>query len=319
MNEVELVTQLRAEVPLTERRPRSNMQSSGHAGGSGRSRALSELAASAASGGRCGRSAAPLRRQSCPVAERVAAASQSAVAVPAAARSVASRRPRCILAAPALQRNSSITRPGRQPPRPHVPAPHDWIYVKAEYAQSTAGSGGFLFGPPNERDVGPQWIRADWRSTRATCRPPRLQSRWTGGTLGGWKSISPSYLNSLPTVPAKLEAIILAEQQPADALVRARMNVGDIQRHLDAADRTAEGSGCRRSWRQPCTGSLPAFPGCISIAPPTWQAEPALASTWCRRLVKQELVINPVSYTYMGRPDVAIRAHESVATDGTRR
>ena len=34
--------------------------------------------------------------------------------------------------------------------------------VKVEDAGSSAGSGGFLFGPPDERVIGAQWIRADW-------------------------------------------------------------------------------------------------------------------------------------------------------------
>ena len=97
-----------------------------------------------------------------------------------------------------------------------APGPHDWVYMKVEQADSTAGGGGFLFGPPNKREFYLSWIRVDFGAGAAlpnfpaSMPPPTVvHTRLTFGTggpfgLGGWKSVSYRYLASLPTSPAAL-------------------------------------------------------------------------------------------------------------------
>src|SRR6266851_5212983 len=109
----------------------------------------------------------------------------------------------------------------------HAPSPHEWVFLKTESAGSAAGSGGFLFGPPDKRIIGLHWIRVDWRAyasldlnVRSSLPASKVVhgqiriSPGAGGTLGGWKSIRYSYLNSLPADPAGLESVILADNKP---------------------------------------------------------------------------------------------------------
>ncbi len=345
MNEVELVTAFRAEVPLTDVSPQVNevvmtvIRDRAH--------------------GRTPRSAPPRRRPvrpivrrplrlavACLVASAIAAAGAIGFAVtrgPAGPAEIAwSGRPMAPAsgmiyrtvgrARTAAQLVDYATRLASTAPAT-APAPHDWIYVKAEYADSTAGSGGFLFGPPNERDVSLQWIRADWREyadyaghISASLGPQAVVhghldfSPGGGGTLGGWKSISYSYLNSLPTVPAKLEAIILADNNPRMPWFAPDRNVAIFNAISTLLIGQLEGV-----WMPPKLAAtmyrvLQTLPGvhfdsATDLAGRTGLGFYLVIDGW----YKQELVINPVSYTYMGDLTVAIRAHESVATDGTRR
>ena len=122
---------------------------------------------------------------------------------------------------------------------PRPPSPHDWVYVKTETAGSTAGSGGFLFGPPDTRVIGLQWIRVDQReSATFTGRVPAdlpptavvhgrilVSPDGGSGTLGGWTNTSYRYLNSLPSEPAKLAAVILADNNPRMPWYSSQPNV----------------------------------------------------------------------------------------------
>ena len=107
-----------------------------------------------------------------------------------------------------------------------APGRRDWVYMKIEFADSTKGSGGFLFGAPNERAFSLNWVRVDWREYAGTqsfpvSLPPQTVvhthisiSRGGSGSLGGWKSVRYAYLNSLPTDPARLRAVILSQNNP---------------------------------------------------------------------------------------------------------
>lgn len=44
----------------------------------------------------------------------------------------------------------------------HAPSPHEWVFVKDLHADSSAGSGRFLFGPPDKRILDLSWNRVDW-------------------------------------------------------------------------------------------------------------------------------------------------------------
>src|SRR5215813_1071755 len=42
-----------------------------------------------------------------------------------------------------------------------APKPDEWVAVKVEYADSSKGSGGYIFGPPDERKISLVWYRGD--------------------------------------------------------------------------------------------------------------------------------------------------------------
>ena len=119
------------------------------------------------------------------------------------------------------------------------PKPNEWIVVKTEFADSSGGGGGYLFGPADERKVDLTWYRAGGcevasvPSVAASLPPARtvvgqLTIDPNGGavgctpdsTLGGWKSVSYSYLSSLPSDPAALEQVLLANDPPNGTMTR---------------------------------------------------------------------------------------------------
>src|SRR5258708_6929812 len=95
------------------------------------------------------------------------------------------------------------------------PKPDEWIYTKTLAATSSAGEGGMLFGPPDGRAVQQSWNRVDGRP-HAYLHHGKLvfSSLLPAGavapTPGGWPNISYPYLDSLPSSPAKLTAVIEA-------------------------------------------------------------------------------------------------------------
>jgi hypothetical protein len=204
-----------------------------------------------------------------------------------------------------------------------IPSLHEWVYVKAENAQSSAGTGGFLFGPPDERVTWQQWTRVD-QQMHAGYYHGHLQfsPAGPGVTLGGWKSISPTYLNSLPDDPARLEAIIVASNSnPNMPWYVGRNKAYTIFNAIFAliSDGQTEGTWVPPKLQAAMYRILAGLPG-VRFDPTTDLAGRQgmgfymLPGGW----EKQEIVINPVSYAYMGFEWVALRAHADVGTDGTR-
>ena len=119
------------------------------------------------------------------------------------------------------------------PGRP--PKPNEWVVVKTEFADSSGGSGGYLFGPPDKREIELSWFSGETCGPAfslppvpATLAPGKTvtgtltnggggQSRigCDGTMLGGWKSVSYDYLSSLPTDPAALEAVLADAEGPS--------------------------------------------------------------------------------------------------------
>ncbi len=213
-----------------------------------------------------------------------------------------------------------------------APGPHDWIFVKTETADSSAGSGGFLFGPPNKRIIGLNWIRADWRryaslNVRVHASLPasavvrgKLQiSPGGGGTLGGWKSIRYSYLSSLPTDPAGLESVILADNLPRMPWYFKAHNVAIFSAIATLLQGETEGAWIPPKLAATTYRVLQLLPGVHFEAGTDLAGRSGIGlymviDGW----YKQELVINPDTYTFMGAKTVAVKAHVDVATDGTR-
>ncbi len=337
MNELDLLMRMRAEVPLGDPSPAAQ------------SAVLAAVGAGAAKHSVRGRLAIPIRRKplllaaTAVTAAAVAAASfgfaasgnapvayvfswsgRPTASGPVAAGSVGRAHTEAQLVEFASR--SAAASPGKPP------APADWIYIKTEVASSSAGSGGFLFGPPNERQINLQWIRADWREYAAyQGSVPADLPPWTvvhghisvspggGGGLGGWKSVSYSYLVSLPTDPARLETVILADNNPRMPWYAKPDNVaifGAIATLL-----TGQEVGVRIPPRLAVTmyRVLQILPGVHFDAATDLAGRSGLGlymviDGW----YKHELVINPTTYTFMGDKEVAVAAHKNVATDGTR-
>lgn len=117
-------------------------------------------------------------------------------------------------AASAAQLVDYATRAAAAAPR-FDPKPHDWIYTKTLDATSSAGEGGMLFGSPDGRAVEQSWLRVDGRQTAYLSHGKLVVSRLlprgaVGPTPGGWPNITYRYLDSLPSSPASLKAVIEA-------------------------------------------------------------------------------------------------------------
>lgn len=214
----------------------------------------------------------------------------------------------------------------------HAPKPHDWVAVKLEQAQSSKGGGGFMFGPPDERQVTLQWIRVDGCAISSDVIVPMnlspastLSGRLSvhpytcdQADLAGWKSNSYKYLNSLPTDPAALESVILANNPPGgyiptrtDAIFDAIYNLLANGEPLGAVIPPKLSAALYRILRQ--------LPGVHFESGTDLAGRQGLGFYLVLEgYFKEELMIDPLTYRYMGYKDVATTDHTDNATDGTR-
>ena len=133
------------------------------------------------------------------------------------------------------------------------------------------------------------------------------------------RSIRYSYLNSLPADPAGLESVILADNKPRMPWYARPRNVAIFDAISTLLPRPERGCVDPAEARRQHVPGSPAVP---------WRAlrqrdRPRRRTgiglyTVIDGWYKQELVIDPETYTFMGAKTVAIEAHKSVATDGTR-
>jgi hypothetical protein len=225
---------------------------------------------------------------------------------------------------------AAATVPGR------APNPGEWVAVKIEHAGSSGGEGGYLFGPPDTRDISLSWIRADGCAEASTPPIPAttapgatISGKLTiatsgvysagcqGTTLGGWKSVSYSYLDSLPTDPAALEDVLAQSAGPVVAGNRAQAIFQAIDELLDAGEMA--GVVVPPQLSAALYRVLQQLPGVEFESATDLAGRQGLGFYMVLEgYYKLELVIDPVTYTFMGFKDVAIRDHAMVGTDGTR-
>ncbi|HEY6788339.1 MAG TPA: CU044_5270 family protein [Trebonia sp.] len=212
----------------------------------------------------------------------------------------------------------------------HAPRPDQWIALKTETATSSAGEGGYLFGPPNERVIGLQWRKVDGTAVAAGINAPatmpathtistKLMISPDGmgnGTLSGWLSIKYNYLDSLPTNPQALKQVILAQDNPS---YEPNQDVAVF----DAIDTLfygeTEGALIPPRLAAALYGVLHLLPEVhfdtgTDLAGRTGLGFYMILDGYDKR----EIVINPVTYAYMGAKSVAIKDHTLTGTDGTR-
>jgi len=216
------------------------------------------------------------------------------------------------------------------------PKPGEWVVVKTELADSSGGGGGYLFGPPDERKVGLTWYRAGGcevasvPSVAASLPPARtVVGKLTivpsggavgctsGSTLGGWKSVSYSYLSSLPADPATLEQVLLANDPPNGTMTRDDAIYDAIYTLFSAG--AFEGVEIPPKLEAALYRVLQQLPG-VHFETAADLAGRTGLGFWrvTEGYLKQELVIDPVTYAFMGYEDVAVADHAMVGTDGTR-
>lgn len=216
--------------------------------------------------------------------------------------------------------------PGRPPRR------DQWVFMKTEVATSSAGNGGFLFGPPDGVVIGLQWIKVDWSEDAtldanipAHLRPGQLVhgtvriSPDGGGTLCGWPSVSYRYLSSLPADPAALAAVIRANNAPDVSCLPGPDNVMIFEAIRTLLQGETEGAWVPPKLAASMYRLLQRLPGVrfdagIDLAGRSGIGLSMVQDGW----YKEDLVINPMTYQFMGSETIAVRAHVSAGTDGMR-
>jgi hypothetical protein len=219
-----------------------------------------------------------------------------------------------------------------------APGPGEWVAVKAEFADSSKGSGGYVFGPPDERKITLTWYRADMCAAASVPAVPAslpptstvtgkltVDTRFAGAgcglfgsTLGGWKSTTYPYLESLPTDPAALESALLAGDPPGGLIPTREDAIFDAIYNLLTAGEP-QGIVVPARLQAALYRVLQQLPGVHFETAADLAGRTGLGFWMVREgYLKEEVVIDPVTYAYMGYEDVAIKDHVMTGTDGTR-
>jgi hypothetical protein len=222
-----------------------------------------------------------------------------------------------------------------------APKPDEWVVTKSEQAltsQEEQGTIGTPFGPLNLRRVFLEWFRADGcYKTNILEFPASLAatktvtgkitvSRADGApvtgttncqaTLTGWKSVSYAYLNSLPTDPAKLEAVILRYSPPGSMVPTPADAVFNAITVL-LEDGESEGVVVPPKLEATLYRILQQLPG-VHFENDTDLAGRHGLGFWnlVEGYIKYEIVIDPTTYHYMGSKEVAVKDHVDTAAPG---
>ena len=207
------------------------------------------------------------------------------------------------------------------------PGPRQWIYTDVLYATSSAGAGGYLYGPPNERQDEKSWTRVDHLQSAylkngklvvsAPYSPLQSQAIF-GAELLGWPQTSYSYLTSLPTSPVPLAALIKANlrDEPNPIGAEGEGNLG-VFNAIEALMQNVMVLPPKL---------LAALYGVLANDPVVHfeRSVTDLAGrtgvgfyTVQEGYLKEQIVVNPKTYAYLGYLDVTVKAHTSIANDGT--
>jgi hypothetical protein len=208
------------------------------------------------------------------------------------------------------------------------PGPHQWIYTDVLQATSSAGTGGYLAGPPDGRLNQKTWTRVDFQEYAylkngklviAASNVPR--SAKTGQAVEpvpfGWPSVSYAYLNSLPTGPARLMAVIKDNLKAAPDPIGAEGtgNVGVF----NAVQALLQNTVLPPRLLAGLYGVLARDPA-VNFEPLVTDLAGRSGvgfSTVQEGYLEEQIVVNPRTYAYMGYVDVAVRAHKTTGLDGT--
>lgn len=216
-----------------------------------------------------------------------------------------------------------------------APRPGAWVFVEIEEADSRAGHGAFLFGPPDQRGIAVEWIKADGSefATLDTSHPlsaglptqtlvhGRLAFSPSGHwTLNGWRSVGYSYLESLPTSPGRLEAVILADDLPSKPWYSPSPTAAVFKAVATLLYGQCEGVVIPPKLAATLYGVLQRLPAVHFEAATDLAGRTGLGFSmdfdgW----YEQELVVDPTTYAFMGEKTVALTDHKMVSTGGGTR
>jgi hypothetical protein len=184
------------------------------------------------------------------------------------------------------------------------PKPHDWIYIKTLAATSSAGEGGLLFGPPDGKAVTQSWARVGGREL-AYLQHGKLVVSAGSGEPGGWPDSGYPYLNSLPSRPAELKAVIEANLKAQNYVVGSG-NIGVF----NAIQALMENKVLPLRLRAALYAVLASDPAVHFDPRVTDFAGQAGVAFYTRQegYLNVEIVINPRTYAYLGDRYVAYRA-----------
>jgi hypothetical protein len=215
------------------------------------------------------------------------------------------------------------------PGRP--PKPNEWVVVKSESAD--VFTHGPVFGPPDKRFISLAWWSGQScgpelymppvpatlapgkkvAATLSTAGTPSDRYDCNGATLAGWKSVSYDYLNSLPTDPAALEQILASQH-----LTKTREHT--IFQAIEELFVAEEGGGVV----VPPKLSLTLYRVLQRLPGVTFDTATDLAgrsgvgfSMVIEGYLKEEIVIDPDTYVYMGYKDVVVKEKSIVDSNET--
>lgn len=185
---------------------------------------------------------------------------------------------------------------------PFDPKPHQWIYAKAVYLYASSAR------PTGRRiSFGAFWERADGRevaSRQDGVLHVSSHGVWfhtPGWAAPGWPHASYPYVESLPTSPARLKAIIVANLK-----TNRNPNLGSGQiRIFNAIGYLMESFILPPKLRVGLYGVLASLPGVHFDRSATDIAgRHGVGLSMLQGSGKAEIVINPKTYAYMGYQDV---------------
>jgi hypothetical protein len=188
-----------------------------------------------------------------------------------------------------------------------APNPRAWVYVKTEAATSAStAQNGTLLGPVNGTTVSRQWSRVDGKEV-AFVQDGKLMVAPGGGIPGTWQSNSYSYFASLPTNPARLTAMIEANNKTDNYVVG-----GGAIGVFNAVEALLEAPVI-------LPPKLLAALYAVLAGEPGVNFEPHVTDIAGRPDAaffidqegydRSEILINPATYDYMGQLDVAYHAY----------
>ncbi len=203
---------------------------------------------------------------------------------------------------------------------PFNPGSHHWTLIKRVNATSAhEPSWGVLHGPPYGRVTLESWVRVD-RGAIAGLQDGKVFTNPNVGSVAGWPKSTYRYLNSLPTDPVRLEAVIAANvTTPPNSRSFGVAEYGLDQAIFEAIEALMENVVVPPSLLAGLYGVLGRLPSVRFDRSVTDFAGRTGVGLYMilEGYLKQELIINPSTFALMGVDSVAIRAHTIVGTDVT--
>ncbi|GII56851.1 hypothetical protein Pth03_52400 [Planotetraspora thailandica] len=196
------------------------------------------------------------------------------------------------------------------------PRPDQWSYAKSVFADSSNGSGGSLFGPPDKRVTVERWSRVDGKQS-AIIDKGRLQIRdLSAMEQGGSPRSDYPYLLSLPDNPSALLAHVykvVDEENGGRPDDEARAG-----RAFEIIEVFMRDSALPPKLRAAMYGALAKIPGVRYEAKAAdILGRPGVTLYRIEEgYLRSEIMVNPKTYEYMGFRFIAIKDHVSRGTDG---